>query len=57
MREEAFSPAGKEVENPWSRTGWVPSQGSEQVPCQKPGIRDVTLGNFVSVCVFSQIFL
>lgn len=57
MKEGAFSPAGKEEENPQCRTGRVPSQGFEQVPCQKPGIKDFTLGNFVSACVFSQIFL
>lgn len=39
------------------KASWVPSQGSKQVCCQKPGIRDSALGNFVSVCVFSQVFL
>lgn len=57
MQEGALSPAEKEEENPWHRTSRVPRQGSEQVCCQEPGVRDFTLGNFVSVCVFSQIFL
>lgn len=39
------------------KTSWVPTQGSKQFCCQKPGIRELALGNFVSVCVFSQIFL